>query len=87
MAELLLEASTDVAPEPIRYSEDGLKAVLSPRRFVEVRRTHGGPAPVETARAAAQSLDALRADERWTAAAVSALADADRQLLARSREL
>ncbi len=87
LSELLLEASAGVAPEPNRYSEDALAAVLSPRRCVDVRRTHGGPAPTETARAAAASLAALGADEGWVAASVGALADADRQLHERAAAL
>ena len=87
LARLLFEASGELAPEPIQYSDEGLKAVLSPRRFVEVRRTHGGPAPSETIRAAGRSLEILRSDELWAAAATSARADADRRLHERAAAL
>ncbi len=87
LARLLFEASGELAPEPIQYSDEGLKAVLSPRRFVEVRQTHGGPAPSETIRAAGGSLEILRSDELWAAAATSALADADRRLHERAAAL
>ncbi len=47
------------------YSEQALAKILSPRHFVDVRRTLGGPAPDETARAAAVSRQQLAADEQW----------------------
>jgi len=87
LARLLFEASGELAPEPIQYSDERLKAVLSPRRFIDVRQTHGGPAPSETIRAAGRSLEMLRSDELWAAAATSALADADRRLHLRAAAL
>ena len=41
-------------------SEDALQRILSPRHFVEVRRTLGGPAPEETGRAVAFVVGARR---------------------------
>src|SRR4051812_41751980 len=65
LADALTRASADVLGRPIVYSESALADILSPRHFVAVRRTHGGPAPVETARAAAASRQLLGADESW----------------------
>src|SRR5438105_2669816 len=41
---LLADASTEVLGKPLIYSEDELTRILSPRHFVEIRRTFGGPA-------------------------------------------
>ena len=47
------------------YTDAQLAQILSPRHFVEVRRTLGGPAPEETARAADVLAALLEADEPW----------------------
>ena len=46
------DATTELLGAPLTYSEDEVAHILSPRYFVEIRRTLGGPAPEETARAA-----------------------------------
>ena len=51
IGELLAEASDKLPGAPLAYSDAALTAILSPRHFVTVRRTLGGPAPEETARA------------------------------------
>src|SRR4051812_20872448 len=51
LADLLNDAATELAGAPLDYSEDQLARILSPRYFVEIRRTLGGPAPEETSRA------------------------------------
>ena len=76
MAELLAEASAAVLGTPIRYSGERLAAILSPRHFVTVRRTWGGPAPEEIARAAETAAAQLSSDEKWWRAAAGALEDA-----------
>ena len=38
----------DVLGAPLDYTEEQLAEIMSPRHFVEVRRTPGGPAPDET---------------------------------------
>lgn len=48
-------AAIEIAGNPVGYSEDRLRQILSPHHFVEVRRTAGGPAPEETALAVAAS--------------------------------
>ena len=87
LAELLAEVSGDVLGVPIRYSDEELAAILSPRHFVNVRRTWGGPAPEETARAAAVSRARLEADEKWRQQATEALRAAEKSLRERSAAL
>jgi argininosuccinate lyase len=87
MAELLAEASTEVLGKPIDYTEDRLAAILSPRHFVNVRHTWGGPAPEETARAARVAQAQLEADEAWWRSAGAAIQAAAEVLAARSSAL
>ncbi len=87
LADALAAASSDVLGAPIKYSETALAEILSPRHFVDVRRTLGGPAPEETARAAEVSHQLLAADEAWWEQATNALADAERRLAERSARL
>jgi argininosuccinate lyase len=87
LSEVLKVASTEVLGTPVVYTEAALAEILSPRHFVAVRRTHGGPAPEETARAAAASRQLLGADEAWWEQATNALAAADRRLAERSAAL
>jgi argininosuccinate lyase len=67
LAGLLTEVSREVVPgaEPLRYTDDQLSSILNPRHFVGVRRTHGGPSPSETTRAAAVSRQVLADDAAW----------------------
>ena len=66
LADVLADVSTEVASaRSIVYSEAALAKILSPRHFVTVRRTLGGPAPEETARAAGVSRQLLDADDAW----------------------
>ena len=87
LAWLLAEVSGELLPEPIVYSEAELAAILSPRHFVNVRRTLGGPAPEETARASKASGLQLEADEAWRRQALNALVEAERTLARRSAAL
>jgi argininosuccinate lyase len=80
LAELLAAVSNDVLGAPVHYSEQALAEILSPRHFVSVRKTLGGPAPEETARAANASRLQLAADDGWWKSATGALADAERRL-------
>ena len=67
---LLAEASGEVLGAPLTYTDGALARILSPRHFVEVRRTLGGPAPAETARALRPSRGASsKRIERWWHAA------------------
>jgi argininosuccinate lyase len=87
LADLLAEASKDLAGAPLKYSETELARVLSPRYFVEIRKTFGGPAPEETARAAKASRQQLEADEAWWSNTTDALTKAERLLAERSGAL
>jgi hypothetical protein len=87
LARLLAEASSAVRGAAIEYSESALSEMLSPRHFVVVRRTYGGPAPEETARASSDSRASLVADREWLDAAAARLAEAGRLLRARAEAL
>jgi argininosuccinate lyase len=80
VAELLADVSRQLLGSPLTYTEADLTRILSPRHFVAVRRTPGGPAPEETARAARVSRQLLDADHTWWTSATNALADAERKL-------
>jgi len=84
---LLAEVSSGLLGAPIDYSDEALARILSPRHFVDVRRTHGGPAPEETARAAKTSRQQLDADEVWWTNATAALTAAERRLATESAAL
>jgi argininosuccinate lyase len=49
----------------IDLTDERLAEILSPEYFVRVRTTPGGPAPAETARAAAASRERLSVDDAW----------------------
>jgi argininosuccinate lyase len=68
LADALAKASHALIGRTIDYSDERLTEVMSPRYFVDVRRTLGGPAPEETARAVAEQR-ALLAEHRteWQA--------------------
>ena len=87
MAELVAEASREVLGSAIDYSEEQLEAILAPRHFVEVRRTWGGPAPEETARAGRVATAQVEADEEWLRSATGALASAASELQAAAAKL
>jgi argininosuccinate lyase len=64
---MLRDASREVLGREILYDEAALTEVLSPWHFVEVRKTLGGPASSETARACRASHDLLNRDTEWIA--------------------
>ena len=74
--DLLTKASTQVLGAPIHYDEAALEQVLSPRHFVDVRKTLGGPAPERTTEAISASRAALAADDAWWKGRREALARA-----------
>jgi argininosuccinate lyase len=84
---LLSRASTEVAGRAIVVEERRLLELLSPQHFIAVRRTWGGPAPEETARAIGVSRQVLDGDRRWLATTRGALSAAADQLAARARAL
>ena len=83
----LAKASTELPGSALKYDETALAEMLSAKHFVEVRKTLGGPAPEETARASDVSRQLLEADETWWSVATSALTEAERQLAVRSAAL
>jgi argininosuccinate lyase len=87
LADLLAEVSRAALGSPLAYSDPALATILSPRHFVEVRKTYGGPAPEETARAAGVSRQQLETDEAWWNGVTGALAAAERKLMERSAAL
>ena len=87
IADLLSDASSELLGAPILYPDEELHRILSPRHFVSVRRTPGGPAPEETRRALAASRAQLEADAGWWTGATGALSRAEQQLAARAAAL
>jgi argininosuccinate lyase len=83
----LAAVSSDLLGAPLTYSDAQIAAIMSPRHFVEVRRTHGGPAPDETSRAIAASRELLARDRSWLARTREALAAAETRLRERSQAL
>ena len=81
------EATAGMPGGPIRCDEAALQASLSPRRFVEVRTTHGGPAPAETGRALGVSRSALDDDGAWLEETRARLESAAAELNRRSAAL
>ena len=71
----------------IRYSEAALETMLSPRHFVAIRRTPGGPAPEVTASAIEAARAVIEADRAWLACESEALAAASAELHRRSAAL
>jgi argininosuccinate lyase len=65
LAALLRDVSKEATGTEIVFSDERLAQILSPRHFVEVRKTHGGPSPSEVLRAITVSKDLLDADDRW----------------------
>ncbi|HEY2434252.1 MAG TPA: argininosuccinate lyase [Vicinamibacterales bacterium] len=86
-AALLSDAAREAIGREIVYTDAQLAEILSPRHFVEVRKTHGGPSPSETQRALGVSEVCLAADDQWLAdararltAAAAALTEASASL-------
>ncbi len=65
LSHALRSASKEVLGHEVVYDEAALTTILSPRHFVKVRNTLGGPAPVETQRAIGVSQQSLDADVAW----------------------
>jgi argininosuccinate lyase len=83
LSTLLDDVSRERLGSPLRYTEEVLAGILSPRHFVDVRKTPGGPAPDETARAVAASRRRLEDDLDAWRAATNALTAAERRLASR----
>jgi argininosuccinate lyase len=87
LASILAEASMQLLDRRLSYSEEALEQILSPRHFVMIRKTLGGPAPEETRRAAAVSAGQLEGDRKWLDDARAALASARHRLDQRAAAL
>ncbi|MBM3819697.1 MAG: argininosuccinate lyase [Acidimicrobiia bacterium] len=87
LGEMLASVSRDVLGTPLACTDAQIAKIMSARHFVEVRRTPGGPAPEETARASAASREALARDRRWLADTGERLTAADERLRDRARAL
>ena len=84
---LLRDVTLAVLGRAIEYDEASLAELLSARHFVSVRKTPGGPAPAETARALAASRKLLESDVSWLDAARDKLKRADDRLTEAARAL
>jgi argininosuccinate lyase len=87
LTETLAAVCFELVGRPIVYTEERLREILSPRYFVTVRRTPGGPAPEETGHALEHSMAALSADREWAAGCRESLGAAQCELKARSAQL
>jgi argininosuccinate lyase len=85
--EILRDVSVEVLGRAVEFSEEELARVLSARHFVEVRTTHGGPAPSVTAKAIEMSVGIAEADQDWLAGRLRGLERADEELRSALRNL
>jgi argininosuccinate lyase len=87
VSDILADASAELLGTPIRYSEERVTSILSPRHFVEVRTTLGGPAPSRTSPAIDASRANVVADQQWITDTRTALEAAAAELGRRSAQL
>ena len=87
LGDALAKASRALTGQEIAYANDRLEHIMSPRYFVQVRRTLGGPAPDETARAIAEQRELLERDRSAWQTRREHLHKAEQQLQARVKAL
>jgi argininosuccinate lyase len=87
LARTLSRASQALLGRSLDYTDAELETVLSPRHFVTVRQTWGGPAPEETARAIGVSRLRLDGDRQTWQARRDHLSRAEATLDQRARQL
>jgi argininosuccinate lyase len=87
LSALLGEATADILDAPLPYNNEDLERILSPRHFVSIRKTYGGPAVEETTRAAEASHLHLESDRAWWTGRMTALTDAEQRLAERAQAL
>ena len=87
LADALSKASRALVGRAIDYTDERLAQIMSPRYFVQVRRTLGGPAPDETARALGEQRQLLDGDCAAWQARREHLAQAEQQLHDRVKQL
>jgi argininosuccinate lyase len=80
LSQLLRAASESVLGRVLDLDDETLARILSPRNFVEVRKTPGGPSPSETARAIAESENRLAGDREWFKTTIMRLHGAEQKL-------
>jgi argininosuccinate lyase len=83
----LANASNAILGRPLEYSESDLQRIMSPRHFVAVRTTYGGPAPSETSRAITESARLLQSDRQDWQSRRAALDRSEAELAARAKSL
>src|SRR5688572_22573938 len=83
----LAQASSAVLGRALEYTEADLQRILSPKHFVDVRKTHGGPASSETSRAIAESAKLMQQDRDAWSARRARLNQAETLLTAKARAL
>jgi argininosuccinate lyase len=76
---VLRDVSAALIEQPVSLDEATLARVLSPRNFVEVRTTHGGPAPAVTGAAIKASQGVLAKDREWLSGCLDRLREAVRK--------
>lgn len=82
LAEIVAQISKEVTGTAIEYTDEEMETLLSPEHFVEIRRTHGGPAPEVTGAAIEASRTALAEDASWIASSKARLLNAEAALKA-----
>ena len=87
VAAMLRDITRDALGAPLEPTAAELSQIMSPRHFVDVRRTLGGPSPIETSRALEQAGSALDADRAWLTRTRAAVTAAEERLRARSLNL
>lgn len=87
LAAILAEESERIIGTAVRYSDEALSELLSPRHFVSVRKTLGGPAIEVITRAIADERQALEIDRQWLADRNTGLKAAADRLRARRAAL
>ncbi|HEX7281169.1 MAG TPA: argininosuccinate lyase [Vicinamibacterales bacterium] len=87
MSGALAKASNAILGRPLEYSESDLHRIMSPRHFVEVRTTFGGPAPSETSRAITESARLLQRDRTDWQTRRAQLQRAEATLAAKAKSL
>ena len=87
LADALAKASRALVGRSIDYSDERMEQIMSPQHFVAVRRTLGGPAPEETARAILEQRQLLDCDRAAWQSRRDRVAAAEQQLAACARQL
>jgi argininosuccinate lyase len=87
LASVLAAVCLQTLGRRLPYTDVDLERILSPRYFVSVRKTFGGPAPEETLRAVGVSQERLDADHQWLTSQREALTAAEGRLRARAAAL